>query len=133
MNIYNRSLLTEPVSLLCGSWSRNDVFSFRHALIHVAARWKEIAPATVPCPIQFTEDELQLHNSELELLEGLGEVLHQLQSDNLIPLGGMVFRDDYEQALRVNNAVREMFVDMAESESQKALHSRIWPYQDQEL
>ena len=38
MNIRNCSLLKEPVSLLCGSWSRNDVFSFRHALVHVAAR-----------------------------------------------------------------------------------------------
>src|SRR6266536_2457297 len=44
INLHNRSLLTEPVSLLCGAWTRNDVFSFRHALIHIAARWQEIAP-----------------------------------------------------------------------------------------
>ena len=43
INLHNRSLLTEPVSLLCGAWNRNDVFSFRRVLIHVAARWKEIA------------------------------------------------------------------------------------------
>jgi hypothetical protein len=129
VNLHNRSLLTDPVSLLCGAWSKSDVFSFRHALIHLASRWKEIVPATTPCPIQFTEHELQLHNSELELVEGLGEVLHQLQSDDLIPLGGMVPREGYEQALHVNNVVREMFVDMAQSESQKALYSRIWPYQ----
>jgi hypothetical protein len=132
INLHNRSLLTEPVSLLCGAWSRNDIFSFRHALIHVAARWKEIAPATTPCPIQFTEHELELHNNELELVEGLGEVLHQLQNDNLIPLGGMVLRESYEQALHINNSVREMFVDMAGSEPQKVLHSRIWPYQDRD-
>jgi hypothetical protein len=132
INLHNRPLLTEPVSLLCGAWSRNDFFSFRHALIHVAARWKEIAPATTPCPIQFMEHELELHNGELELVEGLGEVLHQLQNDNLIPLGGMVLRENYEQALHINNSVREMFVDMAESESQKVLYSRIWPYQDRD-
>jgi hypothetical protein len=131
MNLHNRSLLIEPVSLLCGAWSRNDVFSFRHALIHIASRWQDIAPASTPCPIQFSDRELELHSNELELVEGLGEVLHQLQNDNLIPLGGMVLREDYEQALHVNNSVREMFVDMAESESQKALYSRIWPYQDQ--
>ncbi|KAG0645021.1 Altered inheritance [Hyphodiscus hymeniophilus] len=132
VNLHNRGLLTEPVSLLCGAWSRNDVFSFRHALIHLASRWKEIAPATTPCPIQFTEHELQLHNSELELVEGLGEVLYQLQINDLIPLGGMVPREGYEQALHVNNVVREMFVDMAQSESQKTLYSRIWPYQDRD-
>ncbi|KAL2061038.1 hypothetical protein VTL71DRAFT_9090 [Oculimacula yallundae] len=133
INIHNRPLLTEPTSLLCGAWSRNDMFSFRHALIHIVARWEEIAPETLHCPIQFTEHELQLHNAELELMEGLGEVLHQLQNDNLIPLGGMVLRENYEQASQINHSVKEMFVEMAESESQKALFSRMWPYQDQDL
>ena len=130
VNLHNRNLLTEPVSLLCGAWSRNDVFSFRHALIHLASRWKEIMPSTTPCPLQFTEHELQFHNSELEIVEGLEEVLLQLHNDGLIPLGGMVRREDYEQALHVNDSVREMFVGMAKSESQRALYSRIWPYQD---
>ena len=70
--------------------------------------------------------------SQQRIVEGLGEVLHRLQNDNLIPLGGMVLRENYEQALRVSHAVKEMFVDMVGSESQRALHSRIWPYQDQE-
>jgi hypothetical protein len=86
----------------------------------------------MPCPIQFTEHELELHNAELELVEALGEVLHQPQNDNLIPLGGMVLRENYEQALHINNRIREMFVDMAESEPQKVLYSRIWPYQDRD-
>ncbi|PVH85726.1 hypothetical protein DL98DRAFT_568045 [Cadophora sp. DSE1049] len=130
INLHNRQLLTEPTSLLCGAWSRKDIFSFRHALIHVVARWEEIAPTTLPCPIKFTEHELELHNGELELIEGLGEVLHQLQNNNLIPLGGMVLREKYEEASHINQSVKEMFVDMAESELQKALYSRIWPYQD---
>lgn len=130
MNLRNRSLLIEPVSLVCGAWSRNDVFSFRHALIHVMARWKDIAPATKTIPVRFTKDALELHSSELELLEGLGEVLYQLQDDNLIPLGGMVLRENYEQAVQVNNKVREMFVEMAESASQRNLYSKLWPYQD---
>lgn len=132
INLHNRSLLTEPSSLLKGAWSKNDTFSFRHALIHVAARWEEIAPGT-PCLIQFTSQELELHNDELDLLEGLGEVLRQLQSDNLIPLGGMVPREKYEQALEVNHNVKKMFVDMAETESQRLLFSQIWPYQDRDL
>ena len=130
VNLRNRSLSTDLISLLCSAWSKSYVFPFRHALIYVASRWKEIAPVTTPCPIQFTEQELQLHSSELELVEGLGEVLHQLQIDDLIPIGGMVPREGYEQASHVNNVVREMFVDMAQSEAQKALYSRIWPCQD---
>ncbi|KAF1840342.1 uncharacterized protein K460DRAFT_410935 [Cucurbitaria berberidis CBS 394.84] len=130
MALQNRSYLTKPSSILCGAWDRNDVISFRHALIHIAAQCKDIAPADVSCPIQFTEEELQLHHDEMELVEGLGEVLHQLQDDNLIPLGGMVLREYYEQALHINNSVKEMFLDMADSESQRNLYSRIWPYQD---
>ncbi|KAH8817179.1 hypothetical protein F5884DRAFT_874085 [Xylogone sp. PMI_703] len=130
-NLHNCSLLTEPVSLLCSAWSRNDVFSFRHALIHLATRWKEIAPTT-QCPIQFTEHELDLHKQELELVEGLGEVLHQLHNDNLIPLGGIILRENYAQDLHINKSVKEMFVNMAESEEQRILYSRIWPYQDQD-
>ena len=132
INIHNRSLLTDPVSLLCGAWSRNDVFSFRHALIRIAARWKEIAPVMIPCPLQFTDQELELHKDELELLEDLSEVLHQLQNDNLIPLGGMVLRENYLQTLHINNNVRDMFVSMAETESQKALYSSTWPYQERD-
>jgi hypothetical protein len=132
VNLYNRKLLTAPEASLCGAWSRNDEFSFRHALIHLASRWSEIAPAITSCPLEFTEHELRLHSSELEHVEGLGEVLHQLQTDGLIPLGGMVPREGYEQASHVNNAVKEMFMGMAQSDSQKALYSRIWPYQDQD-
>jgi len=128
--LHNCSPLAKPTSLLCGAWSRNDVFSFRHALIYIAAEWGKFAPVTVSCPIQFTKEELELHESELELLEGLGEVLNQLQSDNLIPLGGMVLRENYEQALHISNTVKDMFVNMAESEPQRVLYSRLWPYQD---
>lgn len=129
----NLSLLNKLVSLICGAWSRNDVFSFRHSLIHIAAQWREIVSATKRCPITFTDKELELHNSELELVEGLGEVLHQLHNDNLIPLGGMVLRENYKQASHINIAVKEMFVNMAETESQRVLYSRIWPYQDLDL
>jgi len=52
--------------------------------------------------------------------------------DNPIPLGGMVLRENYEQAVQVNNSVKEMFVGMAEWEVQRDLYARIWPYQDRD-
>lgn len=84
------SILIKPVSLLCGAWDREDVFSFRHALIAVVAHWKQIVPDSTPCPVHFTELELELHGKEMELIEGLGTIMHQLQEENMIPLGGMV-------------------------------------------
>lgn len=121
------SLVTDLVSLVCGVWSRNDIFSFRHALIAIVAHWKDLVPVST-CPISFTDQELELHNDEKELLEGLGTVLHQLQDENLIPLGGRVLRTNYEQAQAVNNGVKKMFIDMAEGDEQKDLHAKLWPY-----
>jgi hypothetical protein len=123
------SLLTEPVSLVTGAWSGNDVYSFRHALIKIAAYWKDINPNSGPCPIRFTKEELELHNEEMELLEDLSTVLHLLQEQNLISVGGMVRRELYEQALSVNKNVKKMLMDMVEDDEEKALCEKIWPYE----
>jgi hypothetical protein len=44
---------------------------------------------------------------------------------NLMPLGGMVLRENYEQDLQANNNLGEIFAEMAESESQGVLYSQI--------
>jgi hypothetical protein len=128
INQPHSSMLTEPVSLVSGAWSRNDVFSFRHALITIAARWKDIPSNLSSCPVKFTKDELELHNEEMELLEELGTVLHLLQDQNLISVGGMVLREDYKRAEAVNNHVKKMFMDIGEDDQEKALYGKIWPY-----
>lgn len=128
INRPHSSMLTQPVSLVSGAWSRNDIFSFRHALITIAARWKDIAPNSASCPIRFTEHELELHNEEMELLEELGTVLHLLQDQNLISVGGRVLREDYGRAQAINKLVKGMLIDMGEGEQQKALYEKIWPY-----
>jgi hypothetical protein len=127
-----RSPLIEAAALLTGAWTRNDMFSLRHAMIDIVARWNSIVLTADLCPIDFSEMELESHQAELENLEGFKEVLHQLEKDNHIPLGGMIPRGKYEHALYVNNTVKEMFVNLAEDESQKQLYSKIWPYQDRE-
>ncbi|KAH7356964.1 hypothetical protein BKA65DRAFT_580178 [Rhexocercosporidium sp. MPI-PUGE-AT-0058] len=121
-------MVLQPLSLVSGAWSRNDVFSFRHALINIAARWQEIYPDSKTCPISFTDQELWLHNEEMELLEELGTVLRLLEDQNLIAVGGRVLRDDYERAQAVNTTVKEMFVDMGEDEQHKAFYEKLWPY-----
>ena len=128
LNAHDRSLLTRPVTTLCGAWQRNDIFSFRDSLIELAARWKEISKHGEVCPIEFTLEELEAHREESVAIEGLSAVLHQLQDEGLLPLGGMVQRETYEASLRINNYVKGMFIENAQSESQKEICSRIWPY-----
>ena len=76
INGSHNSIVTGPVSLVSGAWKRNDVFSFRHALISILTHWKDLAPNSASCPISFTDHELELHEGEMELLEGLGTILH---------------------------------------------------------
>lgn len=116
------------VTLVTGAWSRNDIFYVRHALITIAAHWKDTFPDATPCPISFTDQELEFHKEEMELLEELRTVLHLLQDQNLISVGGRVLREDYERAQAVNMHVKKMFMDMAEDEQHKALYEKIWPY-----
>lgn len=124
------SALTKPASLICGAWDRADVFSFRHALINIVARWETLFPENRPCPVHFTDSELELHGEEMELLEGLGTIMRELEAANMIPLGGMVRPENYEHAQYVNNFFKEEFISLADNEHQKALHSKVWPYQD---
>lgn len=65
----------------------------------------------------------------MELLEDLSTVLHLLQEQNLISVGGMVRRELYEQALSVNKNVKKMLMDMVEDDEEKALCEKIWPYE----
>ena len=130
LNDEQTSILTKPVSLICGAWDREDVFSFRQALINIVARWENLFPDNCPCPIEFTESELELHGKEMELIEGLGSIMRQLDAENMIPLGGMVRYQNYERAQHVNDLFKKDFISLAEDEQQRNLHSKVWPYQD---
>lgn len=119
-----------PISLVCGAWDRRDLFSFRHALITAVAHWKRISQESGACPIHFTAREIELHETEMDLLEGLEKIKHQLQEENIIPLGGMVLPEHYEQAKTASYHFKEFYISLGEDEQRKTLHSKIWPYQD---
>ena len=124
------SILTKPISLVCGAWDRRDVFSFQHALITAIAHWKRIAAESGACPISFTNLEMELHETEMELLEGLGKIMHQLQDENMIPFGGMVQPEHYEQAKNMSNRFKEFFISLEEDDQQRTLYPQVCPYQD---
>ena len=56
--------------------------------------------------------------------------MHQLEAENMIPLGGMVRPEIYEQAQHANNRFKKLFISLAEDEQQRVLHAKVWPYQD---
>ncbi|KAE8152193.1 kinase-like domain-containing protein [Aspergillus avenaceus] len=119
---------TDPIHLVPGCWDREDLFSLRNALIKIIARWSDIDHSEKPCPIKFTDEELQTHQSEMELIEGISGIMHQLQDEGLIPLGGMVRQEYYEAAKKFNETFKQRFVEMAENDDQRELHRMVWPY-----
>lgn len=120
---------TNPISMVPGCWDREDLFSLRAALITAVAHWDVIGQRGTPCPVNFGQEELLRHQDEMDLLEGISTILHQLQDDGLIPLGGMVRPEYYDRAMELNNYFRHEFIDLAENEHQRELHAKVWPYQ----
>ncbi|KAE8353953.1 kinase-like domain-containing protein [Aspergillus coremiiformis] len=119
---------TDPIRLVPGCWDREDLFSLRNTLVKVVARWDGIGRREKPCPITFTDEELLQHQSEMELIEGISAIMHQLQDEGLIPLGGMVRHEYYEHAKHFNNIFKQKFVELAENDEQRELHRTVWPY-----
>lgn len=119
----------EIISLVPCCWDREDLFSLRNAMITALAHWNEISGGGIKRPIEFTDKELEQHQNEMELVEGVSMILHQLQEDGLISLGGMVSPERYEDARKWNNYFKQEFINLAEDEKQRELHAKVWPYQ----
>lgn len=122
--------IIDLISAVPGCWEQQNLFSLRNALIAVIARWEDIVGnKNIPCPISFTKEELLQHQSEMELIEGISTIVHQLQDEGLIPLGGLVRPSYYERASILNDHFKREFIALAESERDKELHAKVWPYQ----
>jgi Phosphotransferase enzyme family len=123
---------TKSVWLVTGAWQNRDVFFLRQSLIDLAKRWRELEPNAGPCPISFTERELELHANEDENMTGVGELLKTLRDEGMLPADGMVDPADYTKAREICQKYKRIFVGLANGEEQRRLFSKIWPYQETE-
>ena len=131
LNIPFRKEIVAPTQAVSGAWANSDVYSLYDSLISIAANWPNITHRPgQPCPIQFTEQELEYHDNASDLVGAISPMIHQLHNDDLIPLGGIVYAERYEHTVAINKECRKRFVDMAEMEEQRQVASRLWPYQD---
>lgn len=121
-------VMTRPILLVPGCWDREDLFSLRNSLVAIVARWNDMGHGEIPCPVNFGEEELLQHQDGMNMLEGISEILQQLQDDEVIPLGGMVLPEVYQRAVELSNFFKHEFVRLAENEQQRELHAKVWPY-----
>ena len=97
-------------------------------MIKVAAYWNQLQQGHTSCPIDFNAEELAAHERERELIEGLSNIVQQLEEEGLIPIGGMVRPEEYEHAKMVSEYFKGEFVNLAEGDQQRELHEKVWPY-----
>ena len=126
-----REVVVAPTEAVTGAWENNDIWSLYDALITFASHWPDMAPKPgQPCPIQFTEEEIETNKYESHMVQAISKWIHHLHNDNLVPLGGAVYRERYEATVAINKKCHEAFIDLGETEKQKDVASRAWPYQD---
>jgi hypothetical protein len=130
----NRNLETfrSPTQLVTNVWGKHNLFSLRDSLITLSTQWDTLFPErTLPCPIRFTEKELEMHRKEKENMQGVGAIMALLRDGGALPANdGMIESEDFEMAQSNNRKFKEVFVRGAEGEEERELFERLWPYQE---
>lgn len=124
-------MIRKPVWLVSGVWENKDLFFLCQSLIELATHWDDISPE-IPCPIKFTEKDIELHSKEEENMDGVGQMLALFRDQGVLPVDGMVESKDYETARENSRKFKDMFIGLAKDEAERELFTKIWPYQESE-
>ncbi|KAL3482146.1 kinase-like domain-containing protein [Aspergillus californicus] len=124
-------ILRKPVWLVTGIWENRDLFFLRDGLMQLVAHWDQLVPG-VPCPVSFSKDEVELQSKEDENINGVGQMLLMFAEQAVLPVDGMVEREDYEIARENCRKFRDIFINLGKNDEEKELFRNLWPYQDSE-
>ncbi|MCJ1357536.1 MAG: Phosphotransferase enzyme [Icmadophila ericetorum] len=103
LRIHHGRTRRETVQFAANTWD-GDIIPFRQCLIRIERHWDELGFNT-PCPIHFTEEELQAHYTDGE---GWNE-----RADFWDSLAGLVSRDGWTSNETYDQAL-EMFAELRE-------------------
>jgi hypothetical protein len=93
------------------------------------AQWEELVPG-VPCPINFTIEDVELHSEEEENINGVGKMLRLFRDESVLPVDGMVDPKDYDIAQKNSRELKDTFIGLAKNDEERELFTRLWPYQE---
>ncbi|KAJ6180855.1 Aminoglycoside phosphotransferase [Penicillium mononematosum] len=122
-------IFRKPVWLVTGAWENRDLFFLRESLMSLFAHWEELVPG-VPCPINFTIEDVELHSEEEENINGVGEMLRLFRDESVLPVDGMVEPKDYDIAQKNSRELKDTFIGLAKDDEERELFTRLWPYQE---
>ncbi|KAF2756096.1 hypothetical protein EJ05DRAFT_502559 [Pseudovirgaria hyperparasitica] len=93
----------DTVNFSTNTWD-GDILPFRQCLIRIARHWNEIN-TEVPCPIKFTDEELEAHLRDSEGWNELADFWDSLQG--FVHRDGWTTNENYPQALEMFAELRE--------------------------
>ncbi|ODM17447.1 hypothetical protein SI65_07122 [Aspergillus cristatus] len=127
-----RPVICKPSVILNGLgdvWERRLLYFLRDSVMFLVAVWDKLYPE-IPCPIEFSDEEKELHPKEGENVNIVRKVLQSFRGGTLVPIGGMIDAEEYDQEVENSRTFKSVFIGMAKSEEDKELFDKIWPFQE---
>jgi len=122
-------IIRKPVWLVSGVWENRDLFFLREALMAITAHWNQFIPNT-PCPIAFSDADINLHSQEEENVTGVGQMLLLFREEAILPVDGMVEPEDYDVARENCRKFKDIFIGLAKDDKERELFRNLWSYQE---
>jgi hypothetical protein len=126
----NLEVRIEPSRLVTRVWENRDVFFLRRALLEIIAQCEDLCPSSGPCPVSFSEQQLNLHEIEKDNMSDAAEILRVFRDSWGLPGNGMVEPSQFEEIRAAVEELKESFIAEAGEDAEKM--ARIWPYQDRD-
>jgi len=107
-----------------------DIALLRRDLIEVANLWQIFAEGH--CPIYFSQEELELHESEMSAYKAMEESIELLKLTLGVSEDGWVSRDRYNAASQANEDWKRLYLDCVSKGEEPELDGRWWPFSDRD-
>ncbi|KAG4434115.1 hypothetical protein IFR05_010395 [Cadophora sp. M221] len=104
------------VDFSANTWD-GDIIPFRQYLIRIARHWNEIN-TEIPCPIEFTDEEIEAHLRDGEGWNENADFWDSLQG--FVHRDGWTSNENYEQALEIFAQLREQGLQSLSGEERSA-------------
>ncbi|KAI9663120.1 MAG: Phosphotransferase enzyme [Bathelium mastoideum] len=114
MHIYQGRTRRDTIQFSANTWD-GDVIPFRQCLIRIVRHWSEINKE-VPCPIGFTDEELETHRREGEGWNENADFWDSLQG--IVHRDGWTSNENYERAIEIFAQLREQGLQNLSGEEQ---------------
>lgn len=123
-------LRTEPAGWVQSTWSNNDTFFLRRALMGIANRWGDLCPDAGPCPWVISEGELAVYEHERETRGYVSTLLAYFKDNWDVSADGCVETERFDEVRAEMKRMKGHFVGSADDEEEKELALKIWPYDE---